>query len=172
MMQEEQQLWVHIGNDGGIRAIWTEEPSLKEMQEAVDGYIEYAVLDQEKGGILPVPINKWGKPARSGQTSLCEVKDVVVNEEGLLRNDFTSNSVAVFAAYGLTVPEQEMPGAPMLVGPAVVHVVHKSTDKQISADEFMQLIGGKNVREGFWLFGIGHFHDAERGIQFPTEGGE
>lgn len=171
MQEEEQQLWVHIGNDGAIQEIWTEEPSLKEMQKAVDGYIEYAVIDREKGGCLPVPVNKWGEPQRSGSSTLCEVKDVVVNEEGLLRNDYNSNAVAIFAAYGLTV-SQQVPGSPTLVGPAIVHVVHKPTDKQITADEFMQLIGGDNVREGFWLFDIGHFYDADRGIHIPQEGSE
>jgi|13_taG_2_1085334.scaffolds.fasta_scaffold00822_23 hypothetical protein len=177
MMQEDKKieskdLWVHIGRTGAIEHIWAKKPTLKEMQEAVDGYIEYVPRNAMKGDkVLPVPVNAYNDTAmRSGSSSLCEVREIIVNEEGLLRSDFHTNAVASFAAFGTTVREQDLDDGERIVGPSIVRVRHTPQDKQITSDEFMQLVGG--VREGMWLFGLKHFVDEATGHGEPMMGVE
>lgn len=167
---ESQDLWVHIGATGAIKEIWVKEPTLSEMQKAVDGYIEYVPRSMIKDRVLPVPVSKYNDtPMRSGSSSLCKVIDVIANEEGLMRSDFTTNSVATFAAFGTTIQEQDQ-GGQHIVGPSIVRVRHTPQDKQITSDEFMQLVGG--VKEGMWLFGLRHFTDEQRGAGEPKRGEE
>jgi hypothetical protein len=174
MMQKDakmkKDLWVHIGRTGAIESIWVKKPTLEEMQEAVEGYIEYVPRNAMKGDkILPVPVNAFSEEAmRSGSSSLCEVREVIVNEEGLLRSDFETNSVASFAAYGTTIKELDHHYGERIVGPSIIHVVHRPTDKRITSDEFMQLVGG--VREGMWMFNIKHYADEAAGCGEPKMG--
>ena len=104
-----------IGMDGKVKKVMTnEEPSLEVMQEFVGGLIEYAYT---KGGTdFPVPYHALGIEDKENLCALLKVRDVIVNEEGLLMN-LTPNPIATYAAYegGWDYPNP-------LVGPAIIQV--------------------------------------------------
>jgi len=112
---KEEILSILVGENGAITRITLDDLSLGEMQEHVGGYIEYAKVTNTEG--FPVPASGLGYGGNKKLLAgLCEVKDVIVNEEGLLRN-MTHNAVSTFAAYAEGI-EFNNP----LVGPAIIQV--------------------------------------------------
>lgn len=81
---------------------------LKSMQECVDGLIEYVPLGADRSFVMPLGV-------------MGELVDIIVNEEGLYRNDFTFNPVATIFANG-SHGFNGFDGGPFnLVGPALIH---------------------------------------------------
>ncbi|QDP64073.1 MAG: hypothetical protein Tp1100DCM51572_70 [Prokaryotic dsDNA virus sp.] len=111
---KERTLSIFIAENGAITRISLDDLSLEEMQEHVGGLIEYAVVRNTEG--FPVPASGLGHDEKGLKAGLCKVKDVIVNEEGLLRR-MTPNAVSTFAAYAEGI-QYERP----LVGPAIIQV--------------------------------------------------
>ena len=104
-----------IGMDGKVKKVMTnEEPSLEVMQDFVGGLIEYAPV---KGATdFPVPHHALDMVEKQNLCALLKVRDVIVNEEGLLRG-LTPNPIATYAAYegGWDYPNP-------IVGPAIIQL--------------------------------------------------
>jgi len=111
---KEEILSILIAESGVITRITLDDLSLEEMQEHVGGYIEYANVRNTEG--FPVPASGLGYDDKGFVAGLCEIRDVIVNEEGLLRN-LKPNSVSTFAAYGEGITYDKP-----LVGPAILQV--------------------------------------------------
>ena len=149
MQEYEGNLWVFVGGDGDVISLHTNEPTLKEMQKHVGGYIEYA--HHKKGGVLPLPMSQ-------SKARMSEVLSVIVDEEGLLKGH-KENSIATWAAYQKPLTDKDTGGPwPYLVGPAIVKVKCASNDEIISQDEFFLLLAGRKV-SAWQLVGMTHFAD-------------
>lgn len=116
-MAREEKINLLIDGNGTIKEIVHGDMSLADMQKHVGGLIEYAVCEKTEG--FPVPPSAVGaNRARfeGGDAVLCEVIDVIVNEEGLLRG-MPPNVISTFAAYGEGLDSNRM-----LVGPSIIIV--------------------------------------------------
>lgn len=111
-----------INADGSVAKLTEREPTLEEMQKHVGGLIEYAVVTTQ---------NKFALPTSKGKAVLTEVKDVIVNEEGLLLGMFP-NPIASFAAWGHTIDNPEQ-----LVGPCIVVCESPNKDSEIVGLEWI-----------------------------------
>jgi len=130
-----KEAWITIGEDGSSRG-FGKKPSLKEMQEYVGGYIEYAPV--KEGATLPIP-------REDGKCSLAKIIDVVANEEGLLLG-LKENSIVS--------PRCECP----IVGNVIVHVVMTDDDVVMDiTDFFAEELGLSTKSMGFLVHGIHHF---------------
>ncbi len=113
-MEKEEKINLLIDGNGTIKEIVYGDMSLADMQKHVGGLIEYAVCEKTEG--FPVPPSAVGASRGKGDAVLCEVIDVIVNEEGLLRG-MPPNVISTFAAYGEGLDSNRM-----LVGPSIIIV--------------------------------------------------
>ena len=91
MKKEKQEKTWHIKDDGNIICIPGKIKELKDMQKLVKGYIEVVRS--------PMPMTSIDIPGS------VHLREMIVNEEGLLHHDFKPNLVARrILAEGLNLP--------------------------------------------------------------------
>ena len=126
--------YMFINADGGVAKLTEEEPTLEEMQAHVGGLIEYAVVTSQKKFAVP----KKGK----GKCLLTNVKDVIVNEEGLLLG-MSPNAVATFAAWGYDITSEQQ-----LVGPCIIVCETPSEDsEEVGLEWIVENMIPQNMRD-------------------------
>lgn len=140
----EGDLWVVLNQDGTAKDLLFSKPTLGEMQEAIGGYIEYAPV--KEGAKMPIPINR-------GLSRVATVKDIIVDEDGLLKG-YQENAVSTYAMTNIPINEQDN-GTPILVGPAIIHVEVSQDDKLLDFKDFMALVSGQEGLH-FASYGIQH----------------
>lgn len=148
MMEYEGDLWLVLDAEGMAKELLFSKPTLREMQKAVGGLIEYAPV--KKGATMPIPCG-------SNMSRVSQVKEVIVDEEGLLKG-YGENAVSSYAMHNVPINEADK-FTPVLVGPAIIHVTMSADDKKITFEEFMSLVSGSEPNTIFFeAFGIMHYH--------------
>lgn len=105
------------------------EPSLKDMQGAVGGLIEYCTFGRNVK--LPIPSED------NTGLIMAEIIDVIAHEEGRIYGE-EPNLIGTYAAFG--VPAQEAPYS--IVGDVIVHVRIPQTPEKCSVDRMLEMVMG------------------------------
>ena len=109
---------------------WEGDGVLSQMQHMVDGLIEYVPLGSDRDIILPLGVK-------------AELLDIVVNEEGLYRNDFDFNPLSTLMANG-TYGHKKWNGGPFnLVGPALVRF--RTKGEPATVEDFAGIFADEKV---------------------------
>ena len=130
------ELWIKIETNSRPTIIAKKEngkgePSLKDMQGAVGGLIEYCTFGRNVK--LPIPAED-----NSGLI-MAEIIDVIAHEEGRIYGE-EPNFIGTYAAFG--VPASQAPY--LIVGDVLVHVRIPAEPQKTNIQEMMQMCLGVN----------------------------
>lgn len=117
----KQTVWMYMKANDATPVVRTEKPTLAEMQAAVGGWIEYAVVQGVR--TFPFPLD--------GEVFDGKVIDVIVNEEGLLHAEPSLNVLATLAAYGEVNREQGL----FIVGDAIVVLEYDTAQEPLTHEQ-------------------------------------
>ena len=123
--------WTTIDEDGKVHNVTDKEMFLEEKQSAVGGLIEY---------VPGIPSDAWMPVAHEGRILKAQVVDVIVNEEGRLRQ-MPCNHLATMAAFGEARYLHAVMQGPdrLLVGPAIIACKVDPNAEEVTWEEFLQV---------------------------------